>query len=104
MNDNENIGDTVNTPEQCHREHIINHEVLVKFEQNRYTTPVTILFTPLNHSDIGNIAANYRKNFVCMKVVDPSYTIITSSGLLRSTKNFVNVLYESRNKFCNDTQ
>ena len=70
--DNSNV-----TPNQHYHNRDVAHAAEVKYEKNRYITPINVEFGSTESDSTVNIASKYRKLFTAIKVLDPSTKIIT---------------------------
>ena len=65
-----------NTPHQQYHNHDVAHAAEVKYENNRYITPVNVEFGSTESDNTVNIASKHRKLFATIKRLDPSSKII----------------------------
>ena len=78
-NDNIPISDILNdTPNQYYHNCDVAHAAEVKYENNRYITPVNVEFGSTESDSTVNIASKYRKLFTAIKILDPSAKSITN--------------------------
>ena len=66
------------TPNQYHHNRDVAHPVEVKYENNRYITPVNVEFDSTESDSTVNISSKHRKLFTVVKLLDPSAKIITN--------------------------
>ena len=65
------------TPNQYHHNCDVAHAAEVKYENNRYITPVNVEFDSTESDSTVNIASKHRKLFTVIKLLDPSAKNIT---------------------------
>ena len=66
-----------NTPNQHYHNRDVAHAAEVKYENNRYITPVNVEFGSTELDSTVNISSKHRKLFTAIKLLDPSAKIIT---------------------------
>ena len=78
------------TPNQHYHNRDVAHAAAVKYENNRYITPVNVEFGSNDSDSTVNIASKHRKLFAAIKILDPFAKIITDDDtVIQHPKEFL---------------
>ena len=78
------------TPNQHYHNRDVAHAAAVKYENNRYITPVNVEFGSNDSDSTVNIASKHCKLFAAIKILDPFAKIITDDDtVIQHPKEFL---------------
>ena len=78
------------TPNQHYHNRDVAHAAAVKYENNRYITPVNVEFGSNDSESTMNIASKHRKLFAAIKILDPFAKMITDDDtVIQHPKEFL---------------
>ena len=73
---------TDDIPNQHYHNRDVAHDAVVKYDNNRYITPVNVEFGSNDSDSTVNIASKNRKLFAAIKILDTSAKIITDDDTI----------------------
>ena len=95
-------------PSSTNYERIIAHTAEVKFINNRYVTPIIVVFDSSESENYVNLPVKERKIFIAIKLLDPSVSITIKDKVITNPPKFpigteyiefFNVITDKKTKF-----